>query len=65
MRRGDAIFRRSADSRLTYGNDAFFKLFGLNPKTRHRPVPSRPIPIPTAARPCSAASRAWRPGARG
>ncbi len=29
---GDAIFRRSADSRLTYGNDAFFKLFGLNPK---------------------------------
>src|SRR6201986_3340903 len=29
---GDAIFRRSADSRLTYGNDAFFKLFGLNPR---------------------------------
>jgi PAS domain S-box-containing protein len=29
---GDAIFRRSPDSRLTYGNDAFFKLFGLNPK---------------------------------
>jgi PAS domain S-box-containing protein len=29
---GDAIFRRSADSRLTYGNDAFYKLFGLNPK---------------------------------
>ena len=29
---GDAIFRRSADSRLTYGNDAFFKLFGLNPQ---------------------------------
>jgi PAS domain S-box-containing protein len=28
---GDAIFRRSADSRLTYGNEAFFKLFGLNP----------------------------------
>jgi PAS domain S-box-containing protein len=28
---GDAIFRRSADSRLTYGNDAFFKLFGLGP----------------------------------
>ena len=28
---GDAILRRSPDSRLTYGNDAFFKLFGLNP----------------------------------
>jgi PAS domain S-box-containing protein len=26
---GDAIFRRAADSRLTYGNEAFFKLFGL------------------------------------
>jgi PAS domain S-box-containing protein len=30
---GDAIFRRSPDSRLTYGNDAFFKLFGLSPLT--------------------------------
>jgi PAS domain S-box-containing protein len=29
---GDAIFRRSPDSRLSYGNDAFFKLFGLNPQ---------------------------------
>jgi PAS domain S-box-containing protein len=29
---GDAIFRRSPDSSLTYGNDAFFKLFGLNPQ---------------------------------
>ncbi len=29
---GDAIFRRAADSRLTYANDAFFKLFGLSPK---------------------------------
>ncbi len=27
---GDAIFRRDASSRLTYGNDAFLKLFGLN-----------------------------------
>ncbi len=26
---GDAIFRRDSVSRLTYGNDAFFKLFGL------------------------------------
>jgi PAS domain S-box-containing protein len=30
---GDAIFRRSPDSRLTYANDAFFKLFGLSPVT--------------------------------
>ena len=28
---GDAIFRRDGMSRLTYGNDAFFKLFGLTP----------------------------------
>jgi len=26
---GDAIFRRAPDSRLTYGNEAFLKLFGL------------------------------------
>ena len=42
---GDAIFRRSADSRLTYGNDAFFKLFGLNPKTAvGRPFAPEPHP---------------------
>ena len=29
---GDAICRRGPDSRLTYGNDAFFRLFGLNPR---------------------------------
>ncbi|HTT83116.1 MAG TPA: ATP-binding protein [Rhizomicrobium sp.] len=29
---GDAIFRRSPDSRLIYGNDAFFRLFGLHPE---------------------------------
>jgi PAS domain S-box-containing protein len=28
---GDAIFRRSPDSRLTYANDSFFRLFGLLP----------------------------------
>jgi PAS domain S-box-containing protein len=28
---GDPIFRRDAESCLTYGNDAFFKLFGLDP----------------------------------
>jgi PAS domain S-box-containing protein len=30
---GDAIFRRAPDSTLTYGNDSFFRLFGLNPQT--------------------------------
>ena len=29
---GDAIFRRAPDSRLTYGNDAFMRLFGLTPQ---------------------------------
>ena len=29
---GDAILRRTPDSRLTYGNDAFFQLFGLKPE---------------------------------
>ncbi|MEI9996139.1 MAG: response regulator [Rhizomicrobium sp.] len=29
---GDAILRRAPDSRLTYGNEAFFKLFGLHPQ---------------------------------
>ena len=28
---GDAIFRRDSTSRLTYANDAFFRLFGLTP----------------------------------
>ena len=28
---GDAIFRRDAAGRLTYGNTAFFRLFGLDP----------------------------------
>ena len=28
---GDAIFRRDAASRLTYANEAFFKMFGLEP----------------------------------
>jgi PAS domain S-box-containing protein len=30
---GDAIFRRAPDSRLTYGNESFLKLFGLTPQT--------------------------------
>ena len=29
---GDAIFRRSPDSCLTYGNNSFFRLFGLDPQ---------------------------------
>jgi PAS domain S-box-containing protein len=28
---GDAIFRRAPDSRLTYANEAFFRMFGLSP----------------------------------
>jgi len=40
---GDAIFRRDASSRLTYGNDAFFKLFGL--------IPARAIGYPFAPEP--------------
>jgi PAS domain S-box-containing protein len=30
---GDAIFRRDGENRLTYGNDAFFKLFGLDARS--------------------------------
>jgi len=40
---GDAILRRSPDSRLTYGNDAFFRLFGLNPE---RAIGSAFAPVP-------------------
>jgi PAS domain S-box-containing protein len=29
---GDAICRRAPDSRLTYGNEAFLRLFGLDPR---------------------------------
>jgi PAS domain S-box-containing protein len=29
---GDAIVRRAPDSRITYANDAFFKLFGVSPQ---------------------------------
>jgi len=29
---GDAILRRAPDGRLTYGNEAFFRLFGLSPQ---------------------------------
>ncbi|HWD48805.1 MAG TPA: ATP-binding protein, partial [Rhizomicrobium sp.] len=29
---GDAIFRRTPDSCLTYGNDSFYRLFGLSPE---------------------------------
>ncbi|MES2471461.1 MAG: ATP-binding protein [Pseudomonadota bacterium] len=40
---GDAIFRRDASSRLTYGNDAFFQLFGL--------IPARAVGYPFAPEP--------------
>jgi PAS domain S-box-containing protein len=42
---GDAIFRRDAESRLTYGNDAFFKLFGLDaPSAIGHPFAPQPHP---------------------
>jgi len=47
---GDAIFRRDAQSRLTYGNDAFFRLFGLNP-TRALGHPFAPEPHPESRAP--------------
>ncbi|HKU54957.1 MAG TPA: histidine kinase dimerization/phospho-acceptor domain-containing protein, partial [Rhizomicrobium sp.] len=47
---GDAIFRRDAASRLTYGNDAFFRLFGLNPG-RALGHPFAPQPHPQSRAP--------------
>src|SRR6202789_552412 len=47
---GDAIFRRDSSSRLTYGNDAFFKLFGLNP-ARAIGYPFAPEPHPQSRAP--------------
>ncbi|HWA69907.1 MAG TPA: ATP-binding protein [Rhizomicrobium sp.] len=47
---GDAIFRRDGASRLTYGNDAFFKLFGLSP-ARAIGYPFAPEPHPESRAP--------------
>ena len=47
---GDAIFRRDASSRLTYGNDAFFKLFGITP-ARAIGYPFAPEPHPESRAP--------------
>ncbi len=47
---GDAIFRRDAASRLTYGNAAFFRLFGLEP-TRAIGYPFAPEPHPESRGP--------------
>ena len=47
---GDAIFRRDAASRLTYGNDSFFKLFGLTP-ARAIGYPFAPEPHPESRAP--------------
>jgi PAS domain S-box-containing protein len=47
---GDAIFRRDASSRLTYGNDAFFKLFGITP-SRAIGYPFAPEPHPGSRAP--------------
>jgi len=47
---GDAIFRRDAASRLTYGNDAFFRLFKLSP-SRAIGYPFTPEPHPDSRAP--------------
>jgi PAS domain S-box-containing protein len=47
---GDAIFRRDGLSRLTYGNDAFFRLFGLTP-ARAIGYPFAPEPHPESRAP--------------
>jgi PAS domain S-box-containing protein len=47
---GDAIFRRDGSSRLTYGNDAFFKLFGISP-ARAIGYPFAPEPHPESRAP--------------
>ncbi len=47
---GDAIFRRDASSRLTYGNAAFFKLFGVEPD-RAIGYPFAPEPHPESRGP--------------
>jgi PAS domain S-box-containing protein len=47
---GDAIFRRDASSRLTYGNAAFFRLFGVEP-TRAIGYPFAPEPHPESRGP--------------
>jgi PAS domain S-box-containing protein len=47
---GDAIFRRDASSRLTYGNDAFFRLFGISP-SRAVGYPFAPEPHPESRAP--------------
>jgi len=47
---GDAIFRRDASSRLTYGNDAFFRLFGVSP-SRAVGYPFAPEPHPESRAP--------------
>ena len=47
---GDAIFRRDAASRLTYGNAAFFRMFGLDP-ARTLGYPFAPEPHPQSRGP--------------
>jgi PAS domain S-box-containing protein len=47
---GDAIFRRDAASRLTYGNDAFFRMFGVTP-ARTVGYPFAPEPHPESRAP--------------
>jgi PAS domain S-box-containing protein len=56
---GDAIFRRDASNRLTYGNDAFFKLFGLHPASAlNHPFVPEPHPETRLTKPSSFAGLA-------
>ncbi len=48
---GDAIIRRDASSRLTYANEAFFKMFGLDPDHAPSAFPSRREPHPDSHSP--------------
>ena len=47
---GDAIFRRDASSRLTYGNEAFFKPVRQSIRPAPSAIPSRPNRIPAKPR---------------
>jgi PAS domain S-box-containing protein len=58
---GDAIFRRDASSRLTYGNAAFFKLFGVEP-SRAIGYPFAPEPHPESRGPLLGLFSTLEPG---
>ena len=55
---GDAIFRRDASSRLTYANEAFFRMFGLDP-ARAIGYPFAPELHPESRAPLFGSFAAW------